>query len=93
MLACCSPADTQFKETLDTLRFAGRAAAIVNNAKQNRDEIITGTQIIFLYSTEYFICKLVYINAFLSEKFRICLIATKTFSDCDKNTLMHLPKI
>ena len=42
MLACCSPADSQFKETLDTLRFAGRASAIVNNAKQNRDEISTG---------------------------------------------------
>jgi hypothetical protein len=42
MLACCSPADSQFKETLDTLRFATRASAIVNNAKQGVDQIVTG---------------------------------------------------
>lgn len=42
MLACCSPADLQFKETVDTLRFATRASAIVNNAKQNLDKIMEG---------------------------------------------------
>lgn len=42
MLACCSPADLQFKETVDTLRFATRASAIVNNAKQNLDKIMGG---------------------------------------------------
>ena len=55
MLACCSPADTQFKETVDTLRFAGRASAIVNNAKQNRDETITGksNSIKYYYCAQY----------------------------------------
>jgi hypothetical protein len=46
MLACCSPADSQFKETLDTLRFATRASAIVNNAKQGVDQIVTGRSLL-----------------------------------------------
>jgi hypothetical protein len=38
MLACASPADTNFEETLNTLRFASRASTIVNNATINIDE-------------------------------------------------------
>lgn len=38
MLACASPADTNFEETLNTLRFASRASTIVNNAQVNIDE-------------------------------------------------------
>jgi hypothetical protein len=51
MLACCSPADLQFKETVDTLRFATRASAIVNNAKQNLDKIMEGKFISFQLQT------------------------------------------
>lgn len=38
MLACASPADVNFEETLNTLRFASRASTIVNNAQVNIDE-------------------------------------------------------
>lgn len=38
MLACASPADVNFEETLNTLRFASRASTIVNNAHVNIDE-------------------------------------------------------
>jgi hypothetical protein len=39
MIACISPADINFEETLNTLRFAARASTIVNNAEMNRDLI------------------------------------------------------
>lgn len=35
MLACVSPADTNFEETLNTLRFASRASSIVNSVRVN----------------------------------------------------------
>lgn len=35
MLACVSPAETNFEETLNTLRFASRASAIVNSVRVN----------------------------------------------------------
>ena len=38
MLACVSPADSQFAETRSTLEFAGRASAIVNKATKNEIE-------------------------------------------------------
>jgi hypothetical protein len=38
LLACISPADTNYEETLNTLRFADRASSVVNNAKVNIDE-------------------------------------------------------
>jgi hypothetical protein len=38
MLACVSPADVNFEETLNTLRFASRASTIVNSASVNVDE-------------------------------------------------------
>jgi kinesin family protein 4/21/27 len=37
MLACVSPADINFEETLNTLRFSSRASCIVNNVSANRD--------------------------------------------------------
>lgn len=40
MLACVSPADSQFAETRSTLEFAGRASAIVNKASKNEIETI-----------------------------------------------------
>jgi kinesin family protein 4/21/27 len=38
MLACISPADVNFEETLNTLRFANRASTIVNSAQVNIDD-------------------------------------------------------
>jgi kinesin family member 4 len=37
MLACVSPADINFEETLNTLRFSSRASCIVNSVTANRD--------------------------------------------------------
>ena len=37
MLACVSPADTNFEETLNTLRFAARASTIVNSTSSNKE--------------------------------------------------------
>jgi hypothetical protein len=37
MIACVSPADTNFEETLNTLRFASRTSCIVNNASMSKD--------------------------------------------------------
>ena len=37
MIACVSPADTNFEETLNTLRFAARASTIVNTASTNKE--------------------------------------------------------
>jgi len=37
LLACVSPADTNFDETVNTLRFASRASSVVNKAKVNMD--------------------------------------------------------
>ena len=39
MLACCSPADTNQEESLNTIRFAERASCIINNVSVNKDEI------------------------------------------------------
>lgn len=38
MLACVSPAETNFDETLNTLRFSSRASSIVNRARVNHDD-------------------------------------------------------
>jgi hypothetical protein len=38
MIACASPADSNFEETLNTLRFASRALNIVNSARINIDD-------------------------------------------------------
>jgi hypothetical protein len=40
MLACISPADSQFGETRSTLEFAGRASSIVNKASKNEIETV-----------------------------------------------------
>ena len=37
MLACVSPADLNFEETLNTLRFASRASCILNSVSANKD--------------------------------------------------------
>lgn len=37
MVACVSPADSSYDETLNTLRYASRARAIVNHATLGRD--------------------------------------------------------
>lgn len=39
LLACISPANNNFEETLNTLRFASRAACIVNKAEVNHDQV------------------------------------------------------
>ena len=39
MIACISPADINFEETLNTLRYADRARHIRNKPKINRDPI------------------------------------------------------
>eukprot|EP01038_Epipyxis_sp_PR26KG_P007107 gene7107-9696_t len=38
MLACVSPADSNYEETLSTLRFASRASSIINKVKVNHDD-------------------------------------------------------
>ena len=38
MIACTSPSDTNYEETLNTLRFASRALNIVNSARVNVDD-------------------------------------------------------
>lgn len=43
ILACISPADTQIKETLNTLRFAQRASAIINHANMKCEKTSQGT--------------------------------------------------
>lgn len=37
MIACVSPADSNFEETLNTLRFASRVSCIVNNISVNKE--------------------------------------------------------
>ena len=37
MIACCSPAESNFDETLNTLNYASRARKIKNKPKVNRD--------------------------------------------------------
>ena len=37
MVACCSPADSNLEETVNTLRYADRARKIKNKAVVNRD--------------------------------------------------------
>jgi kinesin family protein 4/21/27 len=37
MIACCSPAETNFEETLNTLKYASRARNIKNKPVVNRD--------------------------------------------------------
>lgn len=37
MIACCSPAESNFDETLGTLRYASKARKIKNKAVINRD--------------------------------------------------------
>ena len=37
MLACCSPAETNYEETLNTLKYANRARNIKNKPVVNRD--------------------------------------------------------
>ena len=37
MIACISPSDTNFEETLSTLRYADRAKRIKNQPKVNED--------------------------------------------------------
>ena len=61
MLACISPADSQFGETRSTLEFAGRASSIVNKASKNEIEtqgVYTASAYSVLYSqlTCFIIC-------------------------------------
>jgi len=37
MIACCSPAETSYEETLNTLKYASRARNIKNKPIVNRD--------------------------------------------------------
>lgn len=37
MIAACSPADSNYEETLSTLRYASRAKSIKNKPKVNED--------------------------------------------------------
>ena len=37
MIACCSPAETNYEETLNTLKYANRARNIKNKPVVNRD--------------------------------------------------------
>jgi len=37
MIACCSPAESNFDETLNTLKYASRARNIKNKPVVNRD--------------------------------------------------------
>ena len=67
MLACCSPADSQFKETLDTLRFATRTSSIFNNAKQNLDEIVRGKSHISIHDFRHRTIHSIYLDKKCTE--------------------------
>jgi hypothetical protein len=44
MLACCSPADSQHDETMNTLRFAQGTRKIVNTVTMDVQEIAQGRE-------------------------------------------------
>jgi Kinesin motor domain len=49
MIACVSPADTNFEETLSTLQFASKASCIVNTAKVEPASYTRSCLYIYIY--------------------------------------------
>jgi hypothetical protein len=81
MLACVSPADSQFAETRSTLEFAGRASAIVNKASKNEietigekgwNECVSLSQALFLLNN---MCVCVNVCAIHIFVFYVCVIS------------------
>jgi hypothetical protein len=52
MVACLSPADNNYDETLSTLRYANRAKNITNKPKINEDPKVSHQIFNFLFSSQ-----------------------------------------